>query len=114
MTNDELINFVAREILSCKSCFLNVYLRFYINDSFLDTFKLSRSYGYSYKGVSFGSDLICLLSNNFHYNSFDFISSSLRFGKVSCHGHGEFFGTDSLIIIFRRFTDERKKEKDSF
>lgn len=79
------------------------------NTDFTD-FKLSYFCSFDIKGVSLnGIDLdtqLKIIINNMYYNHFALIDVSCIKGKRTCHGHGDFWGTDYYTFIFYRFEED--------
>ena len=63
---------------------------------------------FTYKGVSFHSSkvdkdtILNIIVDNFCYNQFTFIDCIEKFGKVECHGFGDYWGTDKFIFVYQR------------
>lgn len=110
MRTDEINNCINEIIKSCKSPFCNIYIRFYIKNKLMDTIKIIKSYYYSYKGVYFDNILTFLKCNN-HWDYINTCDYSFLEGKIKCEGHGEFYGTDKLIINFKRFEEINNEKK---
>lgn len=100
--NYSVIDDIRKTLSNINSVALKIYIRFYIDNVLYKTIVIKYFCGYFYYKVSFGTNLECLVLNNLHFDYFDYIGNSLRLGKIECHGHGEFFGTDKLIIKFNR------------
>lgn len=70
---------------------------------------------YSYKGVRFGfideiisqDKIIDIILKNMQYNHFAYIDKVVQIGDVECQGHGEYWGTDKFIFIYKRFKEKK-------
>lgn len=48
---------------------------------------------------------ISIIVDNIHFDHFALVDKKFTIGKSECHGHGEFYGTDSFTFKFMRFKD---------
>lgn len=65
----------------------------------------------TYKDVRLGNMenqyVIDIILNNMNYNCFSFIRSDYHHGAVKCQGFGEYYGEDTVTIIYHRFKEEK-------
>lgn len=63
---------------------------------------------FHFKGVSLNTDILSkqliinLIIDNFRYDYYKFIACVKKIGKSQCHGHGEYWGTDTFTFVYTR------------
>lgn len=45
---------------------------------------------------------IDIIVSNLHFEGFNFVECFKYFGKTECHGHGDFWGDDKFLFLYRR------------
>lgn len=51
--------------------------------------------------------VIDIILKNMTFDVFTFIRSDYQHGEVSCHGYGEYWGEDTITIIYHRFKENK-------
>ena len=94
-----------------KNAALEIYFQFNAKD-FIRIESITYFAGYLYyKNISFDmaiistENIIDIIIANIHIDNFTYISCDKKYGKVECHGHGEYFGNDCYTFFYTRIED---------